>query len=138
MEVIEVDDIKVAKGGAWRSLRDQKVAKNGAWNTFGTGSGIAKNGNWYVLKSMEVPKVSAKITGIVVDEYGDPVIGCSILLEGSVFGTISDMSGSYYLSVQIIPGSSVLLFSFVGMHTVRKVIPSGGNVTINVTMYYDE
>lgn len=51
MATIDVSDIQVYKSGGWRTLRDKSIFKNGAWKNFGTGSGIYKNGNWYVLKS---------------------------------------------------------------------------------------
>lgn len=52
-KVIEVPDIRVYKGGAFHSLRNQKIYKDGAFLTFGAGSGVAKDGDLYVLEDLK-------------------------------------------------------------------------------------
>ena len=38
------------------------------------------------------------ITGIVRDELGEPVVGASVVVKGTTFGTIADMDGQFMLS----------------------------------------
>ncbi len=52
------------------------------------------------------------VSGVVVDEKGEPVIGASIQVKGSTQGTISDYDGKFELDV---PDASTLIISFVGM-----------------------
>ena len=52
------------------------------------------------------------VSGVVVDEKGEPVIGASIQVKGSTQGTISDYDGQFELDV---PDASTLIISFVGM-----------------------
>ncbi|HYQ59351.1 MAG TPA: carboxypeptidase-like regulatory domain-containing protein [Draconibacterium sp.] len=69
------------------------------------------------------------VTGTVTDETG-PMIGVTVVVEGTQMGTITDIDGNYSLDV---PSSeSVLQFSFIGFRTVSEVV--GNRTTINVTM----
>lgn len=40
-----------------------------------------------------------QVSGQVTDEYGDPIIGASILEDGTSNGTITDMDGKFSLSL---------------------------------------
>jgi TonB-linked SusC/RagA family outer membrane protein len=74
-----------------------------------------------------------KITGIVSDENGDPIIGGTVMVKGTSNGTITDMNGKY--SLANVPGDGVLEFSFVGMKTQEILV--GNQSIINVTMIED-
>lgn len=37
------------------------------------------------------------VTGVVVDEFGDPIIGAAIKIVDSTVGTISDIDGKFSL-----------------------------------------
>lgn len=39
------------------------------------------------------------VTGVVVDEFGDPIIGAAIKIVDSTVGTISDIDGKFSLPV---------------------------------------
>lgn len=52
------------------------------------------------------------VFGSVVDEKGKPIIGASVIIEGSTKGAITDSKGYFVLSVK--PNQN-LVFSFVGM-----------------------
>ncbi len=70
------------------------------------------------------------IKGKVIDEHGEPLPGVTIVVKGTAMGTTTDIDGNYML--QNIPGSPVLVFSFVGMQS--QEITVGNRTTINVTM----
>lgn len=59
------------------------------------------------------------ITGIVRDELGEPVVGASVVVKGTTFGTIADMDGQFMLSFPENAGNK-LMFSFIGMNTVEE------------------
>jgi TonB-linked SusC/RagA family outer membrane protein len=52
-----------------------------------------------------------KITGLVVDEKGEPIIGASISVKGTSVGTRTDVDGKF--SINTTPGT-ILVFSYVG------------------------
>lgn len=59
-----------------------------------------------------------KMTGQVIDENKEPMIGVSILIVGTSTGTVTDFDGNYTLNVP--KDSKELQFSYVGYET--KVI----------------
>ncbi len=63
----------------------------------------------------------AVVTGNVVDENGDPVIGASVLVEGTKTGTVTDIDGNYSLSV---PKGKKVVISYIGYETMT-VAPGG-------------
>jgi len=70
------------------------------------------------------------ITGKVSDETGNPLVGVSVSIKGTTTGTITDVKGSYQISVA--DNDKILIFSFAGYITAEEPI-SGKNV-INVGM----
>ena len=58
-----------------------------------------------------------KVSGVVVYENGEPVIGASVQAQGTTQGTISDYDGKFEMEV---PESvKTLVISYVGMKTVE-------------------
>ncbi len=53
-----------------------------------------------------------EVSGVVVNENGEPLIGATVLLKGSSIGTISDMEGKYLLKIP--PTPSTLVASYAG------------------------
>jgi len=70
------------------------------------------------------------ISGKVVDNQGNALVGVNIIEKGTTNGKITDGNGSYAISVT--SGKSVLTFSFIGYTTVD--VPVGTQTTINVTL----
>ena len=54
------------------------------------------------------------VSGIITDETGLGIPGVSVLVKGTTIGTVTDLEGRYQISV---PGSAVLVYSFVGYNT---------------------
>jgi hypothetical protein len=53
--IIRVPDILIAEGGVFRSFRGGGVSTADGFRTVGTGCGVAKGGNWYVLDAAPTP-----------------------------------------------------------------------------------
>ncbi|MFA5463139.1 MAG: SusC/RagA family TonB-linked outer membrane protein, partial [Dysgonamonadaceae bacterium] len=60
------------------------------------------------------------VTGSVVDDNGEPVIGASILIKGTGQGTITDIDGSFTINVPA--GSNTLVVSYVGLITQEVAV----------------
>ncbi|MGV8138900.1 MAG: SusC/RagA family TonB-linked outer membrane protein [Mangrovibacterium sp.] len=71
-----------------------------------------------------------KVSGRVTDSSGAPMPGVTVLLRGTIHGTITNGNGNYFLSN--IPEDGTLVFSFVGMKT--REIATVGQSVINVVL----
>jgi TonB-linked SusC/RagA family outer membrane protein len=72
------------------------------------------------------------VTGVVNDEKGEPLVGASVVLEGTQRGTLTDINGAYKLELAEEDKNGALIFSFVGYEKQR--LPMNGQATINVTL----
>lgn len=70
------------------------------------------------------------VSGTVIDDTGQALIGVSVKLKGSTVGTITDIQGKYALKVNSKDG--VLEFSYIGFASVEEKI--NNRTTINITM----
>ncbi|SNR17088.1 SusC/RagA family TonB-linked outer membrane protein [Tenacibaculum jejuense] len=68
------------------------------------------------------------ISGTVSDETG-PLPGVSVLKKGTTSGTETDFDGKYSIKAKT---GDVLVFSFVGMKTVEKVVGSSNNISFTM------
>ncbi|GAE83112.1 outer membrane protein [Bacteroides reticulotermitis JCM 10512] len=75
-----------------------------------------------------------QITGQVIDENKEPMIGVSILIVGTSQGTVTDFDGNYTLVVP--KANKTLQFSYVGYVTQTVAMPTSGNV-LNIQMKSD-
>ncbi len=64
---------------------------------------------------MTVFKQDRPITGRVVDEKGEPLIGVGVSIKGTTRGTITDVNGRY--SIQVPDDNATLVFSYAGYTT---------------------
>lgn len=54
---------------------------------------------------------SRKITGVITDGYGEPIIGANIMVQGTDIGAISDIDGSFSCNV---PSEGRLIITYLG------------------------
>ena len=76
---------------------------------------------------------SITVTGTVVDEKGESIIGATVQVEGTTNGVITDIDGKY--SVRVENDKSTLRFSFVGLVPVVEQVK--GRRIINVVLKSD-
>ena len=72
------------------------------------------------------------VTGTVTDVLGEPLIGASVLVQGTSNGVITNIDGKY--SIQVTP-ENTLEFSYVGMQ--KQAIRVGSQSVIDVQMKDD-
>jgi len=65
------------------------------------------------------------VSGTVVDENGEPILGAGVVVKGTTSGTTADLDGVFSLTV---PAGSVLQFVSVGFETVEKTVNVGGDL----------
>lgn len=119
-------------------VRTQNIDGNveSAVNAMLKGSGYycEVKGNHIIIKKEEAQQKGTRtITGKIVDDLGEPVIGASIVAVGTTTGTVTDINGDYTLDV---PGScKELQFSYIGY--TSQVLAISGMSKIDVTMRED-
>lgn len=74
------------------------------------------------------------ISGVVIDEGQEPLIGVSVVVKGTTTGTITDLDGKYSLSN--VPNTATIVFSYVGMQTQEQKMTPTTSV-LNITMRSD-
>jgi TonB-linked SusC/RagA family outer membrane protein len=75
------------------------------------------------------------ITGKVVDEKGEPLIGVNVTVAGTSLGAISDNDGNYSIKIPE-EGNVKLMFSYVGM--VSRTVTAGKKAQMpTITMQED-
>ncbi len=72
------------------------------------------------------------ITGTVVDELSEPLIGATVSVKGTTRGTITDIDGSFSIDADV---GDVLIFSFTGYATQEFEI--AGQSSIDIVMAND-
>jgi len=77
------------------------------------------------------------ITGRVTDISGNPLIGATIVLDGTTLGTASDIEGNYNLN-RIPAGGYTIRVSSVGYKPQTRSIQISENQTINLDFRLDE
>lgn len=84
-------------------------------------------GNPETMQNLPAPE--KKITGVVTDATGEPLIGVTVKVNGSNEGAITDIDGRYTITTSV--NKPVLTFSYIGYET-KEVIANGA--TLNVEM----
>ena len=85
------------------------------------------------VNKFAVPQTPGAISGLVLDEQGQPLPGTAVLVKGTTIGTTTDLEGRYSL---ILPTTAkTLVFSFVGMR--MEELPIQGRSSLNVTLMQD-
>ncbi|MCK5464768.1 MAG: SusC/RagA family TonB-linked outer membrane protein, partial [Bacteroidales bacterium] len=69
------------------------------------------------------------ISGTVLDENNESMIGVNIIISGTTTGTITDVDGNYTLTAS---ADDQLVFSYVGYQ--EQIIPVGDQVRIDISM----
>lgn len=86
---------------------------------------------WLLMFAGSLASAQRSVGGVVTDaKTNEPLIGANILVKGTAVGTVSDIDGSWALSVP--PGAGVLIFSYTGYR--EKEITIGTNAVINVAL----
>ena len=73
------------------------------------------------------------VSGVVLDEQGDPLIGCSVMVVGTSLGTVTDFNGRY--SIALPRGKNQIKFAYVGYLSQTCSV---NNSTLNVRMKEDD
>ena len=83
-------------------------------------------------KDGEAAQQANKVTGIVKDANGEPVIGANVTVKGQSIGTITDIDGRFVLDA---PKDAVLQITYIGY--VPQEVKVSGKKELNVVLKED-
>lgn len=90
-----------------------------------------------LLTSFVLAQQKGEITGIVVDgDFGEPMIGANVFIDGTTMGAATDIEGRYTIS-NVAGGEYTVVFSMIGYakKSVTNVkVESGKVVKLDITM----
>lgn len=91
----------------------------------------------YLSVSKEQQKIQAgkmrKLTGKVVDESGEPLIGVNVLVKGTTTGTVTNLDGEFVLNTDV--KHPVLSLTYIGYKPLE--VNAKDDVTFNLVMQSD-
>ncbi|MBP9978250.1 MAG: carboxypeptidase-like regulatory domain-containing protein, partial [Bacteroidales bacterium] len=82
-----------------------------------------------LLVSGNVFAQNINIRGKVVDKSGEPLIGVTVVIQGTRTGVATELDGTYSISA---PANAALLFTAIGMEDLVEQV--NNRSVINVTM----
>jgi len=59
-----------------------------------------------------------KVSGTVIDEFGETLVGVQVFIEGTTKGTVTDENGKYSI-INLDPGTYTVVFRYIGFATVK-------------------
>jgi len=71
-----------------------------------------------MVTSITFAGTKGKIAGIVIDEFGETLIGVQVFIEGTTRGALTDIDGKFTI-LNLDPGTYTVVFSYIGFSTVR-------------------
>jgi hypothetical protein len=78
--------------------------------------------NFGMIYSNQADKIT-RVTGrVIARDDGQPIGGAIVKVKGTSIGTVTSVDGNY--SIQVLAGSSTLVFSFIGYETIEKPVSS--------------
>ena len=80
--------------------------------------------------SLIVQQNGRTITGTVIDETGETVIGANVVVKGTTNGSITDVDGRF--SLDNVPNGAVLVVSFVGYEDLTVKVGTQSTLTIKL------
>ena len=81
----------------------------------------------FSLLSTALSAQNKNISGKVIDEKHQPVLGASVVVKGTTKGTTTDFDGNFTIDV---PAKATLSVSFIGYHTQNVAVGNQNQLTI--------
>lgn len=93
------------------------------------------SGNEINAQTPSTQNQTGKISGIVTDSNGDPLIGASVVVKGTKIGVATDSEGRYSISA---PKNSTLVISYVGCTPLDVKAQNASKVMLKNTTELNE
>lgn len=87
----------------------------------------------YLVKQAELKAYELNLSGTVLDQQGQPLIGVNILVKGTDKGASTDFNGGFTISD--VDENAVLVVSYIGYQT--QEVPVNGKSNLSITLIED-
>ena len=87
---------------------------------------------WVVVWLWSMTVSAQTIQGVVTDYKNEPLVGASVVLQGTSKGTLTDINGNYKLELTDTDKGGSLVFSFVSYDS--QTLPIGKETVMNVSL----
>lgn len=96
-----------------------------------TGYTYKINGNYIIIipEAAKPVREKKRVTGVIVDSSGEPVIGANVVEKGTSNGTITDLDGKFTLEVD---DKCSLQISYIGFNT--QEVPATGKTNFSIKL----
>lgn len=89
---------------------------------------------WFVFLltvtfSLSICAQNISVSGTVVDDTGEPLLGATVMQKGTQHGVATDLDGNFTISV---PAKAVLVVSYIGYD--NKEVPVNGQTHLDITL----
>ena len=81
-----------------------------------------------LLMNVSIAQGQVQLSGTIVDEAAEPMIGVNVIVQGSFNGTSSDVLGQYSLEVK---AGDTLVFSYITAATQTFIVPQKEEVLVH-------
>ncbi|MDX1666670.1 MAG: SusC/RagA family TonB-linked outer membrane protein, partial [Saprospiraceae bacterium] len=88
---------------------------------------------FFLLFAATTTMAQRTVSGNVMDEDGEPLIGATVQVKGTTVGAVTDIDGSYSLTVPA--GRETLVFSYTGFRSVE--VELGASDVVDITLASD-
>ena len=85
-----------------------------------------------VTKKADASEKPVQVRGKVLDQQGQPIVGASVIVQGTTVGVSTDAQGRFELEVPAPAASRVLEISYLGYETARVAV--GSRTRFDVTL----
>ncbi len=85
-----------------------------------------------VTKKAKASEKPVQVRGKVLDQQGQPIVGASVIVQGTTVGVSTDAQGRFELEVPAPAASRVLEISYLGYETARVAV--GSRTRFDVTL----
>lgn len=87
----------------------------------------------YSPTTVTAQQQSKKITGVILDQAGEMIIGANVIVKGTTNGTITDLDGNFTL--ENVPSNATLQISYIGY--ISQEIPVNNQTSFNINLVED-
>lgn len=131
VENIKVEDLKVNQERI-ADVLEKCLRNSGLTYTVHEGV-IAIKPAARMAREVAAPQQKVQISGTVIDETGQPIIGANVLVKGTTIGATTDLDGRFLLDVD--QPQVTLIISYIGY--VRQELKAAGGKMVKVEMIPD-